>query len=765
MTSTLDQAALENLRARPAPRDQEPATAPVRPGVFLIINSLETGGSERQFAELAGALDPAQFRVHLGCLQKKGSFLDGNGMRHFPVRGSLYRWHSIKSRYLMAKHMRACQVAIAHAFDFYTNLMMVPAARLARVPVVIGSQRQLGDLLTATQRQAQTAMFRWADCVVSNSRVVRDSLMRDGIPPQKIAVIPNGLPEACFRETLPALSRVEDVIRVGMIARMNSRAKNHSVFLRAAARVAARFANVEFVMVGDGPLRSELEAQANQLGVAGRIRFLGDRRDIPAVLASLDASVLPSASESLSNVILESMAAGVPVVATCVGGNPEVVSEQTGVLVKVNDEDALADGIETLLHDPAVRRQMGRDGRGFARANFTTEQMRARHQELYRELLERKQWQPKREILLPPPPKPLGVAIVAASSRYVGGQSVQAELLIRNSEQDRDLRTKLLPIDPPLPRFISWVERIPGVRTVFRQPFYLWSLWRGLKDVDVAHIFSASYWSFWIAPVPAMFMARLRGKKTLIHYHSGEARDHLQRFPLARPLLAKADMIVVPSGYLRDVFREFGLHAQVVPNIIDLGQFSFRLRQPFRPRLVCTRGFHPYYCVDVVVKAFAEVQRSYPDSTLDLVGGGPTEPEIRELVRALGLSNVEFSGVISRQQIGGHYDRADIFINASQLDNMPVSVLEAFLSGTPVITTSPEGMDYIVDQGRTGLLSPPGDAHALAMNVLRVLEDQELANHLAYNAHQESERYCWTAVREQWLRLYGSLLFSSGNVS
>jgi len=765
MTSTLDQPALENRRARPEHRDQESSSQPMLPGVFLIINSLETGGSERQFAQLAGSLDPAQFRVHLGCLQRKGSFLDGNSMRHFPVRGSLYRWHSMKSRYRMAKHMRECQVAVAHAFDFYTNLMMVPAARLAGVPVVIGSQRQLGDLLTARQRQVQAAIFRWADCVVSNSRIVADSLIADGMPPHKVAVIPNGLPEACFAETRPALSRVEDVTRVGMIARMNSPAKNYSVFLRAAARVAAQFPNVEFVMVGDGPLRSELEALANQLGVAGRTRFLGDRRDIPAVLASLDVSVLPSASESLSNVILESMAAGVPVVATDVGGNPELVSEKTGILVKVKDADALADGMERLLQDPAARRQMGRDARVFARANFTTQQMRARHEELYHELLERKRWQGRREILLPPSPKPLGVAIVAASSRYVGGQSVQAELLIRNCQQDRDLRTKLLRIDPPLPRFLSWVERIPVVRTVFRQPFYVWSLWRGLKDVDVAHIFSASYWSFWIAPVPAMFVARLRGKKTLIHYHSGEARDHLKRFRSARPLLAKADLLVVPSGYLRDVFREFGLDAKVVPNIIDLSQFSFRLRRPFRPRLVCTRGFHPYYCVDVVVKAFAEVQRCYPEATLDLVGGGPAEAEIRKLVDDLELSNVEFSGVISRQEIGRHYDRADIFINASRLDNMPVSVLEAFLSGTPVITTSPEGMDYIVDQGRTGLLSPPGDAEALARNVLRVLEDQELANQLAYNAHQESERYCWTAVREQWLGLYRSLLFSSGNVS
>ena len=755
MSSALDQ--LEASRV-PSTAEQHNSRNHLSPaGVFLMINSLETGGSERQFAELARALDPAAFQVHLGCLQKRGTFLDANGMHHFGLGGSLYRWKSMKSRYRVAKFMRASGVAVAHAFDFYTNLMLIPAARMAGIPVVIGSQRQLGDLLTPNQRRMQTAIFRWSDSVVANSRAVSEALVREGVPERKVAVIPNGLPDSAFAEARPALPRTADLLRVGMIARMNSRTKNHQIFLEAAARLLARFSNLEFVVAGDGPLRPELEALAGQLGITSQVRFLGDRRDIPALLASLDLSVLPSASESLSNVIIESMAAGVPVVATRVGGNPELVSPNTGLLVDPNDAAALAGAIERLLAASALRAQMGRDARLFARATFTTEQMRARHEELYRDLLERKGWKARPLVPVPDPAtKKIRVGIVAASLRYVGGQSVQAELLIRNSVQDPEFTTKLLPIDPPLPALVSWVEPVPGLRTLVRQPFYLWSLWKGLRDVDVAHIFSASYWSFLIAPVPAMAIARIRGKKALIHYHSGEARDHLEKFRTARPLLAKADLLVVPSRYLADVFREFGLEAKVVPNIIDSAQFSFRLRRPLRPKLVCTRGFHPYYCVDIVVRAFAEVQRAYPEATLDLVGGGSEQAEIRRLVRELKLSSVTFSGVVSRGEIGRYYDRADIFINASELDNMPVSVLEGFASGTPVVTTSPEGMDYIVDHERTGLLSKPGDPHLLAKNVLRILEDQQLAATLANHAYQESARYGWSAVRNQWLELYRS---------
>jgi glycosyltransferase involved in cell wall biosynthesis len=207
-----------------------------------------------------------------------------------------------------------------------------------------------------------------------------------------------------------------------------------------------------------------------------------------------------------------------------------------------------------------------------------------------------------------------------------------------------------------------------------------------------------------------------------------------------------------------DVFRFFALQAAPVAHLADLSQFSYRLREPLQPHLVCTRGFHPYYCVDAVVKAFVQVKREFPQAQLDLVGGGPLEGEIRQLVSELKIGGVNFCGVASRNEIGKYYDRADIFINASRLDNMPVSVLEAFASGTPVISTAPEGMRYLVEHGRTGLLSEPGDPDALALNIIRVLRDPQLARRLSLNAAEEVKRYDWTKVRTQWLDVYRDLV-------
>lgn len=351
----------------------------------------------------------------------------------------------------------------------------------------------------------------------------------------------------------------------------------------------------------------------------------------------------------------------------------------------------------------------------------------------------------------------LKIAIVAPSMRYVGGQAVQADLLMRLWQNDPDVECRFMAIDPLLPRILSWAESIRGFRTILREPIYFFHLWCALGEVEIVHIFSASYWSFLLAPAPAWLVAKLRRKKSIINYHSGEARDHLQRFRSGKFVLSRVDEVVTPSSYLVDVFREFGLRAIVVPNIVDLAQFRYRERNALRPHLICTRGFFEYYSLDVVIKAFAEVKKGYPQAQLDLVGAGPLESAIRKQVAALKLTGVNFTGVASRQQIGKYYDQADIFINASSLDNMPISFLEAFRAGTPVVSTSPESMPYLVEHERTGLLSKVGDEKALAANVIRLLRDAALANKLASNAYEESRRYTWEVVREQWLKVYREL--------
>jgi glycosyltransferase involved in cell wall biosynthesis len=259
--------------------------------------------------------------------------------------------------------------------------------------VVIGSHRQLGDLMTPAQFHVQIEAFRWCDAVVCNSLAGANRLAEAGLSRDKLVVIGNALPAVAFAKAEPAMSRRTGTLRVGMVARMNARYKNHSGFLRIAARIHQHLPDVEFLLVGDGPLRPEIELEAQALGLGERVLFLGDRRDIPALLASMDVAVLTSDSEGLSNVILEAMAAGVPVVAYNVGGNAELVNPERGALIAAGDEVGFAAAVERILADASLRQQLGNKAHKFVEEHFGLERVRNRFLDLYETLLRKKRHQ------------------------------------------------------------------------------------------------------------------------------------------------------------------------------------------------------------------------------------------------------------------------------------------------------------------------------------------------------------------------------------
>ena len=358
---------------------------------------------------------------------------------------------------------------------------------------------------------------------------------------------------------------------------------------------------------------------------------------------------------------------------------------------------------------------------------------------------------------LRPDAKPSRVLIVAPTLDYLGGQAVQATRLLERLSGEPSLKVKFLPVNPRLPGPLRVLQRIKYVRTVVTSLLYWASLLVRIPAYDVIHIFSASYWSFLLAPTPAILVAKLYGKKTLLNYRSGEAEDHLKRWRTALPIIRLADKVVVPSLYLVKVFGSFGVQAEVAPNTLDLTRFAFRERQPLRPTLLSNRNLEPLYNVECVLYAFALVQRQAPEARLIVVGDGCERAGLQALSVKLGLEHVEFFGKVPPKDMPAFYDRADIFINASDIDNMPVSHLEAFACGLPVVTTDAGGIPYIVTHERTGLMVACGDYNALARACLQLLEDGDLAARLIRAARAECERYAWASVRSRWLYFYREL--------
>ena len=349
----------------------------------------------------------------------------------------------------------------------------------------------------------------------------------------------------------------------------------------------------------------------------------------------------------------------------------------------------------------------------------------------------------------------LRVLIVAASLDILGGQAVQAERLVRHLQQEPGVEVSFLPINPRLPGKLRKLQSIKYVRTFTTSILYILNLLREVRKFDVIHIFSASYLSFLIAPTPAIFVSKLYGKKIVLNYHSGEAEDHLRRWRRsAIPILKRCDTIAVPSDYLVRVFESFGLKATAIYNIIELDQFAFRERGPLRPVFLSNRNLEVHYGVDCVLRAFALIQKKMPEAALTVVGDGSQRQALENLKTELALQQTSFTGRIAHEEIYQHYSDADVFLNASRIDNQPLSILEAFACGLPVVTTDAGGIPDVVTDGETGLMVQVDDCEALAQRAIKLLSDCNTATTIIQKARKESLKYTWEVVCGHWLKLY-----------
>jgi glycosyltransferase involved in cell wall biosynthesis len=354
--------------------------------------------------------------------------------------------------------------------------------------------------------------------------------------------------------------------------------------------------------------------------------------------------------------------------------------------------------------------------------------------------------------------KPIRVCVVAPPPDWPGGQAIQAARLLDGLKREPGVEAELLPIHPRLPGALQLLHEIKYVRTVVYTIVYFALLLLRLPRFDVAHVFAASYFSFVITPAPAVLIAKLYGKPVLLNYHSGEAEDHLRRWPRSTKLIFRlADRVVVPSRYLVEVFARFGIEAEAVSNTAPLERFTFRERRPLRPTLLSNRSLEGHYNVADTLRAFALVERRAPDARLIVAGDGGQRARLRALAAELGLKRVEFVGAAAPDRMPELYDRADIFVNSSLVDNMPLSLIEAFACGLAVVSSNAGGIPHIVTDGETGLLSPCGDYEALAANVIRLLEDRRLAARLISRARAACRQYTWAAARGPWLRIYMEL--------
>jgi glycosyltransferase involved in cell wall biosynthesis len=391
------------------------ATAPAAGGSRLrllkVVTVFACGGTERQFVNLGLGLDPRRFDLEFACLRQEGQLLEEIARRRltvneYPMR-TFYSARAIRQQLRLARYVRRHDIQIVHAYNFHANVFAVPPAYLAGAPVVLASIRDQSTHLTERQVRVQAQVCRLADRVLVNADAVKSSLCDRGFEPDRIVVIRNGLDMQRFSRTPDPRVRQELGIPPGapivaLVSRLDP-IKGVEHLLDAAGPVLARHPEARFLIVGEGPVgrpgerlpqgdyAGELAERARRLGLTDRVVFTGYRPDVPDVLAHVQVAVLPSLSEGLSNFVLEAMATGVPVVATRVGGNPELVRDaDTGLLVPPADAAALTAAIDHLLDAPDVAAAMGQAGRRRIQERFSLDRMIGTTEALYQQLLAEK---------------------------------------------------------------------------------------------------------------------------------------------------------------------------------------------------------------------------------------------------------------------------------------------------------------------------------------------------------------------------------------
>jgi glycosyltransferase involved in cell wall biosynthesis len=376
----------------------------VRRKVFFLLDSLNVGGTETQAVELAIRLDSDRYDVTLGCLRARGPLLgrlagSAVSVREFYPKGGFDSIQGMYQMFRLAIFLRRGGFQIVHTHDLYANLLGIPAAFIARVPVIISSQRDLAhlDLYRTRRRIWLRRLQKLSAAVLTNAGAVRDAVLAENhFAPEKVRVIHNGVDLEKFSHgsrdrtwlvpgTGPEVARETWIALVG---NMHSDVKGHPTLIAAAGEITREFPEARFVLIGDGAMRKDFERQVAELGLSTHFLFLGRRDDVPRILACCDIAVLPSKAEGLPNAVLEYLAVGLPTVATRVGGNAEIIRDgETGLLVSPGDSSAFAQAMLRLLRDPGLRASLARNGREYVASEFSFQKMIGNTDQLYTELL------------------------------------------------------------------------------------------------------------------------------------------------------------------------------------------------------------------------------------------------------------------------------------------------------------------------------------------------------------------------------------------
>lgn len=372
---------------RSAGHRSDATTRPIR--VLFVVGNFVAGGAERHLLELWRRIDRTRFEIEIACFRREGQFLAevealGWPVHELHVGPRIYTPSGFAGLARLVHVTEAFRPDVIHGYLFGPNLFAVLAGRWAGAPAVVVAKRNVDAYETPRQRRLQGWIHRAADHVTAVSEAVADTVVALGVPRARITVIGNGVDAQRFAGAgdRAAFGLNGGAPLIGSVGCLAPR-KDYATLLEALARLEARGIPFRAALVGEGPERAALEQRARTLGLADRVRFMGERADVERLVPALDVFVLSSREEGVPNALLEAMAAARPAVATAVGGTPEVLRAGEGWLVPAGSPDALAAAIGQALADPAEARRRGLAAQRAVRERMSVDAMVRRHEAFY----------------------------------------------------------------------------------------------------------------------------------------------------------------------------------------------------------------------------------------------------------------------------------------------------------------------------------------------------------------------------------------------
>ena len=727
------------------------------------------GGAEKQIFELAKGLDRDRYDVVIASLESLGNAprerIEAAGCRLeiFPVK-RIYGLSGLIQGIRFVRFLKRRKTDVLQTYHFSSDVWGTVFARLAGVKTVFSNRRDMGFWRKKPHLFAYRLVNPWVSRIIAVSDSV-GAMVRatEQVPAGKVAVIHNGIEFAQGGGAVAAPAGLRSqwsmsahdpvIMHVANLAPV----KGHQYLLAAMKVVKQEFPRAKLLLIGGDESAGAVHRWVEEMDLKGEVLFLGKRRDVRALLPQADVCVMPSLSEGMSNAILEYMAAGKAVVATAVGGNPELIEDgKTGVLVPAADTARLRDAILRLLRDEGLRHSLGANAREKVRRDFSMSAMLKNYEDLYRSFF----------------PVSRKILHLVSSGGFFGAENVILTLSRQLSRRGHAVTVAALKdLRDPHTEIIEQAKR-DGLATVEFTT-------RGKMDLPAVQVlakylkdngFDILHTHNYKSDAMGCWAARLAGVPVVATAHGFTEMDRkvglyekLDRY-LLRNFFNR--VVVVTEAILPDMSPG---KRRIIPNGLSPERFSPNLRQRtiFRDHygiaehevLIGTVGrLSTEKNQALLLKAFKTLLTRRRDVKLLLVGSGPQETELKELAKALHLQDrVVFTGLLT--EMAAVYQAMDIFVLCSLTEGVPMTILEAMASRVPVIATRVGGIPGMIEDGRTGILVPSNDAAALLQALEKVANDRGLARGLAEAAqHYVAESFSEATMAERYQRIYEEVL-------